>query len=186
MYRSWEMQGSYTWSMNRGDGEDFNQAFIGDDPTLDENVFGFQSNDIRHVVNVSATTITPWGLRIGGVARWQSGLPYSVLEQRLSFDQPITGVSEFNEGAVRTRFTTGRRNDQRNVPYWNFDLKATKEFSIGRRANMQLSAQIFNLLNDDTEIIYNNFTDTGQRVNGVNDSFYRFGRQWEIGAKIAF
>ena len=86
----------------------------------------------------------------------------------------------------RTKYKTGRRNDQRNAPYWNFDLKATKEFSLGRRANMQVSAQIFNLLNDDTEIIYNNFTDTGQQVNGNNDSFYRFGREWEVGAKIAF
>ena len=58
-YRSWEMNASYTWSEATGDGEDFFQE-LGDDPTLRENQFGFQSYDQRHVVKLNAMSITPW------------------------------------------------------------------------------------------------------------------------------
>jgi hypothetical protein len=189
-YRSWELQASYTWSKAVGDGEDYRQE-LGNDRSLLKDEYGYQSYDQRHVVKVIATTITPWGFRLGGVVTWESGLPYSLIKQQVSYDSTppsfsSIGSSSSSTGRVRQQYKTGRRNDQRNDSYWNFDLKFTKEMNIGRGLNLQLSAEIFNLFNDGTFIIYNPVTETGQQINGFNVGSYRFGRRWQVGFKIAF
>jgi hypothetical protein len=186
-YRSWEMQGSYTWSKAVGDGEDFNLR-LGDDRSLLEDEKGYQSYDQRHVVKVSATTITPWGFRLGGTVSWQSGMPYSLIRQKIAFDAipPVFENLGGNSFQPRQQYETGRRNDQRNKAYWDVNVKLTKEMKVGRGLNMQISGEVFNLLNDDTYTIYNGYNQAGQQINGRNDAFRRFGRQWQVGLKVAF
>ena len=91
-------------------------------------------------------------------------------------------------GAVRTRtrYITGTRNDQRNTSYWDVNLKLTKEFTVGRQLNLQLSAEVFNALNDGTYIIYDPISQTGEQINGTNGAIRRFGREWQLGMKLAF
>ena len=186
-YRSWEMQASYTYSKATGDGEDFAQQ-LGDDRSLLQDEVGYQSYDQRHVVKVNATTITPWGFRLGASVSWESGLPYSVLAQELSFDQvhPSLANAGGNVGRVRRTYLTGSRNDQRNDSYYNVDAKFTKEMNLGRGLNMQVSAEVFNLLNDGTVLIYNPLNQSGQQINGTNVDIRRFGRSWQLGFKLAF
>jgi hypothetical protein len=186
-YRSWEMQASYTWSKATGDGEDFNLR-LGDDRSLLDDEQGYQSYDQRHVVKVNATTITPWGFRLGGSLIWQSGLPYSVIRQEISFDAIPPAFENLGGDSFRTRqrYETGRRNDQRNQAYWDVSLKFTKEMNLGRSLNLQISAEVFNLLNDGTYTIYNDWLQGGRRINGRNDAYRRFGRQWQLGLKMAF
>jgi hypothetical protein len=186
-YRSWEMNASYTWSEAKGDGEDFFQE-LGDDPTLRDNLFGFQSYDQTHVVKLNATTITPWGVRLGSSVSWQSGLPYSLLLQQFSFDTKPPITAEFGGEGTRPRqtYVTGVRNDQRNDSYWNVDLKATKELQLGKGMNLQVTAEVFNLLDDGTYQIYNPFVERGIQVNGRNEANRRFGRRWQVGMKLAF
>ena len=180
-YRSWEMQASYTWSRIIGDGEDFQQS-LGDDRSLLLDERGFQSHDQTHVVKFNATTITPWGFRLGAAISWESGRPYSLLARELSFDQvlPQLGNTAGNVSRTRQTYKTGVRNDQRNESFWNFDMKFTKEMNLGRGLNMQVSAEVFNLLNDGTTII------VGNQINGRNGDVRRFGRGWQIGMKMAF
>jgi len=52
--------------------------------------------------------------------------------------------------------------------------------------NLQLTAEIFNLLNDNAYIIYNPFLNYGQQLNGANDAYRRFGRQYQLGMRLAF
>jgi len=187
-YRSWELQASYTWSEAIGDGEDFAQA-LGDDRTLLDDERGFQSYDQRHVVKVNATTITPWGFRLGSAVTWQSGLPFSLINRSVSFDPvpPHLGnLGNVTQAAARDQYTTGQRNTERNQAYWNVDLKFSKEMNIGRGLNMQISVEVFNLLNDGTFFIFNPQTRTGQQVNGTNIGFFNFGRSWQLGLKLAF
>lgn len=186
-YRSWEMSGSYTWSKLFGDGEDYEQV-IGDDPSLRTDEEGYQSNDQRHVVKLNAATVTPWGIRLGSAVSWQSGLPFSLLRQAFAFDAipPLRLLSINDRLRFRNAYTTGVRNDQRNASYWNVDLKATKEMNLGRGMNLQVSAEIFNLLNDDTYTVYNTGSKIGQQVNGQNEAYRRFGRSWQLGMKLAF
>jgi len=186
-YRSWEMQASYTWSKATGDGEDF-QQLLGDDRSLLQDEAGYQSYDQRHVVKINATTITPWGFRLGTAISWESGLPYSLLAQELSFDQILPQLANAggNIGRVRRTYLTGQRNDQRNQSYYNVDVKFTKEMNLGRGLNVQVSAEVFNLLNDGTLLIYNPLNKTGQQINGNNIDVRRFGRSWQLGFKLAF
>ena len=51
---------------------------------------------------------------------------------------------------------------------------------------MQLSAEVFNLLNDGTYIIFNPVTESGHQINGTNEATKRFGRRWQLGLKLAF
>jgi hypothetical protein len=187
-YRNWQMQASYTWSTARGDGEDFSQP-LGDDRSLIQDEKGYQAYDQRHVLKVSATTITPWGFRLGGSVSWQSGLPYSILLRRPAYDAiPPAYETLGSDDSVRTRTTypTGTRNDQRNESYWDLNAKFTKEFMVGRQVNLQLTAEVFNLLNDGTYMIYDPVSETGEQVNGRNVSLRRFGRRWQLGIKVAF
>jgi hypothetical protein len=186
-YRGWEVNGSYTYSKAEGDGEDFFQE-LGNDPSLRETVSGFQSYDQRHVFKLNATTITPWGLRLGTAVSWQSGLPYSLLRQGIVFDAKPRTTHFYGGVGARTRedYYTGVRNDQRNDSYWNVDLRVAKEFDLGRGVHLQASAEVYNALNDGTYQVYNPFYEAGQQVNGTNESTRRFGRRWQLGMKVAF
>ncbi|HXV77379.1 MAG TPA: TonB-dependent receptor [Candidatus Polarisedimenticolaceae bacterium] len=187
-YRSWEMTGSYTLSEAFGDGEDFQQN-LGDDRSTIEDEQGYQAYDRRHAVKVAATSITPWGFRLGANLTWQSGLPYSLLTRQVSFDAaapPHGTLAPVGVRRQRTTYDTGQRNDQRNDSFWNLDLKLTKEMNVGRKLNMQLSAEIFNALADDTYTIYDPINQVGEQVNGVNTAFRRFGRRWQLGVRFSF
>ncbi len=186
-YRNWQFSGSYTYSRAVGDAEDFLSS-LGNDRTLLDSERGYLSYDQRHVVKVSGTTITPWGFRLGATASWMTGLPYSLLDLGSSIDSappPYYGLVT-TEQRPRYRYVNNRRNDQRNPPYWNFNVKLDKEMNFRNGMNVQLSAEIFNLFNDRQYIVYNPFLGYGQQVNGKNEAFRTLGRQYQIAARIAF
>ena len=188
-YRGWELQGSYTWSKAVGDGEDFFQE-LGNDPSLRLDVFGFQSYDQRHAFKLNAVTITPWGFRAGGSLSWHSGLPYSHLIESFSFDTlpPILDLTNVGKIRGRTRqiYPTAARNDSRNAAYWNLDLRIAKEFRVGRSAVFQLSAEVFNVMNEQTYMIYDFTQRSGQQVNLRNEAHVRPGRRIQLGLKVSY
>ena len=179
LYRGWELIGSYTWSEAVGDAEDFDQT-LGNELILAEDERGFLDFDQRHVVNLSATTITPWGIRMGARARWESGLPYSLVDPTfVVFARPprylgLGGV----DAEFRNRFPTAQRNDQRNPSFWTLDLKMQREFKVSA-GNLQLTAEVFNVFDDRTVRL----TDITE---GVSNGTLRFGRRWQLGMRYAF
>ena len=187
LYRSWSLLASYTYSESRGNGEDFDQAF-GNDQSLVDDEFGFQSSDQRHFVRLTGTAITPGGIRLGATVRWQSGLPFSIQQTRLSRTQVPPGI--FGSGRqisqTRTVFPTGVRNDQRNESYWTVDTRIAKEISAGKRVSLQLSAEVFNLLDNDFLRIYNDTLELGRQLNGINESTRDLGRRVQLGLRLAF
>ena len=186
-YKNWQMEASYTWSKATGDAEDFNLALGNDRSTLKDEK-GYLSYDRRNSLKVNATCLTPWGFRIGGTALWESGLPYSLLFRNTSASTSLPLYGEFKQSftSLRTRYLTGQRNDQRNSSAWLFNLKLVKEINLPKGMNLQLDADIFNLLNDDTYSVYNNFLKSGQQINGTNQATQRFGRTYQIGMRLAF
>ena len=76
--RGWEMNGSYTWSRALGDAEEFNQL-LGDDPSALQEERSYISYDQRHVFKLNAAVDTP-SLAPGRTLRYESGLPYSIVE----------------------------------------------------------------------------------------------------------
>jgi hypothetical protein len=181
-YRNWQLNASYTYSEAIGDAEDF-QQILGDDRTIINDEHGWLSYDQRHSVKVNATTIVPWagGFRFGTSMQWQSGYPFSIRRRGVSIDTvPPTYVGLGSpESRVRLRYVTGQRNDQRNESWWNFDVHLAKEFNMQGGLNLQVTADIFNLLNEDHLTVVN-------QNNGFNAYFREFGRQWQLGLRLAF
>ena len=120
-------------------------------------------------------------VRIGGTLRWESGLPYSLLASRLTaYNQPLDylglGTRDIRS---RIRYPTGQRNDQRNPSFWTVDLRVAKEFHISRDVQLQLTAEVFNLL-DDRTLTLESIT------NGQAAGARRFGRSFQLGLRLAF
>jgi hypothetical protein len=186
-YKNWQMEASYTWSRAVGDGEDFNLA-LGDDRSTLQDEYGFQSYDRRHALKINATAVTPWGFRLGGAIQWQSGLPYSLLTRTASQSTAPPLYVDITQNYTEQRITydTHQRNDQRNRSYWNVDAKFVKEMNLAKGMNLQLTAEIFNLLNDNTYIVYNADAKFGYQLNGTNAAYRRFGRQYQLGVRLAF
>ncbi len=186
-YRNWQMQASYTWSRALGNGEDFSSN-VGDDPANRETEYGYLAYDQRNVVKVNATTITPWGFRFGGTASWMSGLPYSIVQVASVADsRPLDYPSIFVSGIrSRTRYSTHRRNDQRNRPSLTLNAKLDKEYNLSGGQNLQISLEVFNLLNDRNYVIYNPQLGYGRQTNGQNDATITPGREYQVGLRLAF
>jgi hypothetical protein len=177
-YRDWEMMASYTWSKAVGNAEDFNQ-YLGNERNLLEDEYGYLSHDQRHSVKFSVVSLTPWGFRFGGTARWESGLPFSELSSKLTAHSiPLDYSLGDPSVSFRLRYPTGQRNDQRDPARWTFNLMATKEFNLPH-VNAQVSAEVFNLLNDDTFMIE-------WRLNNENIKVRRQGRRFQVGFRLAF
>ncbi len=186
-YRGWELQGSYAWSRSTGDGEDFGQG-IGDDRSLVDTEYGYQSQDQRHVVKLNATTVTPWGVRLGTAVIWQSGLPYSVILRKGAMDAVPPPLGAIGLPAIRSRtsFPDGLRNSGRNIDWWNVNARITREMNLPRGQNLQLSAEVYNLLDSRVLQIYNPATESGLQVNGVNESRVTTGRSYQLTGKLTF
>jgi len=186
-YKNWQMEASYTLSEAIGDSEDFSLLLGNDRSTLEEER-GYLSYDRTHSVKVNATCITPWGFRLGGAARWESGLPYSLVIRNASLSDALPTYNDFRPRftSPRTTYPTHQRNDQRNRSAWNFDVNLVKELSLPKGMNLQLQAKVFNVLGEDTYVVYNTFTKLGEQVNGTDDATRRFGRQYEVGMRLAF
>ncbi len=180
-YKGWQMEASYTYSRAVGDAENYN-ALAGDDLSNAKFERGFLSYDRRHAVKVNATTITPWGFRVGTALNWLSGLPYSQLRAEFAVDSLPPAYAELEEQVsprFRLVYPTQQRNDMRNRSYWDVDVNAAKEFNLKGGLNLQLRAEIFNLFNSDYLYIQNN-------VNGTNVYFRDFGRSFQISGRLAF
>ncbi len=188
-FQNWQLQGSYAYSRAIGDAEDF-LGPLGDDRSRLEDERGYLSYDVRHFLKLNWTARVPWlgGLRLGTAISWQSGLPYSVLEHRRYrfIGLPIYGGLGAPDPVTRTIYVTGQRNDQRNPAYWNVDVRVAKEIELQRGRSLQLTAEVFNLLNDDALVIWNPFLRYGQIIGGRMDATRRFGRQFQVGFRLAF
>jgi hypothetical protein len=180
MYRRWQMNASYTWSEAIGDAEDFDQI-LGNERILSEDERGLLSYDQTHVVKVNAVGVLDKGWRLGGLIRWESGLPYSEMVSRQTvYGRPPEYQNQVDlDTKFRFRYPTRQRNDQRNGDYWTVDLRVAKDFAISRRVQFQVSGEVFNLLNDDTLII-------DDQINGVVGGVRRFGRRWQLGLRLGF
>lgn len=179
LHRNWELDASYVYSRAQGDAEDYNQA-LGNDPGVTDSEYGFLDYDVRHVVKVNARAQLPrWNMRISGAVTYQSGLPYSITRQVFVPDVPQRfGTVSIGYGNLRTLYTTGARNDQRNRGAYNVDLGLRKDFALGR-LDLTTSLDVFNALDDRTLV-------TQETIGGTASSAYTTGRQFQLGAKIVY
>jgi len=179
LHRNWELDASYVWSKATGAAEDYAQA-LGDDPSNVDDEKGYLSFDQRHVVKVNVATQLPvWNLRLSSAFTWESGLPFSIVEEHFSNDQyGAFGTTNIQYGQTRTTYPTHQRNDQRSESYWNFDMGIRKDFSLGK-SNVEAAVDVFNLFNDNSLLFL-------EQKNNQTIGLIHIGRQYQVGAKITF
>jgi hypothetical protein len=195
--RRWELHGSYTYSRAQGQAEEF-QSRAGNDPSVIESEYGYLDFDQRHVVKLNGSVYLPADWQMAFVSTWASGLPYSVVSRFFAADN--VAYSQFRTRYGYTdpatfRFVPLPRNSERNDAVFDLNLRARKNFVIGKSA-AALSLEVFNVLNtDDLRILtYEPIAGSGFDVSsGANvasplqiDATRRFGRRFQVGFQISF
>ena len=197
--RRWEMQTSYVYSRAQGDAEDF-QSRVGNDPSVLENASGYLDFDQRHVVKLNGSVFLPGDWQIGAAASWASGLPYSVVSRFFATDNADYSQFRTRYGYTvlegnQLKFVPLPRNSERNAAVLDINLRARKNFVIGR-TTAAVSLEVFDLLNTDDLRIYTYEPNRGEgfdlaqkkTVSGPIqiDATRQFGRRFQIGFQIAF
>jgi len=148
--RKWQLQASYTYSVTKGDAEQY-LSILGNDPGLAEWEPGFLNYDQRNVVKVNAVAFLPHDWRLGGVATWSSGLPFSETLSTGSADDAGYFQSRLlfaQLGPTGFGITPMNRNTFRNHASYRFDTRLMKSFVMGK-ASSSVFFEIYNLLNTD-------------------------------------
>jgi hypothetical protein len=117
------------------------------------------TTDARHRVNISATIELPMGFQLAPFYIFRSALPVNLIDGRdlnkdgnafdipaeayavASFD-PATGKTTFKDIGPCTSINCGR-----GMPQQQLNLRASKMFHMGGRANISAIAEIFNVFN---------------------------------------
>ncbi|MGH9868897.1 MAG: TonB-dependent receptor domain-containing protein [Candidatus Polarisedimenticolia bacterium] len=173
LHRNWQMDASYTWSEATGEAESFVDS-SGNDPAVSDKVSGHLSYDQRHVFKFQSVAHLKRDFLLGGTILWESGLPYSIIENVEDYDD--TG----NLTAQRLVSVTGKKNDQRNESRLTLNVHVEKRFNAG---DVQVSGflDIENLLDSDDLLL--------QEVNGrsqIIEGERRFGRYLQMGVAVLF
>ena len=79
--------------------------------------------------------------------------------------------------------------DQRNQAWLNLDLRIAKGIRVGSDLELQLTAEIFNVLNDGTLDIDNVTLSENGNTGAITEEQSggrRFGRRWQLGLRLSF
>ena len=76
-------------------------------------------------------------------------------------------------------YPTGQRNSERNSDFWTVDFLVSKDIRVGGERLLELRAEVFNLLNDDTLRVV---SETDSLTAGER----RFGRQYQLTLRLSF
>jgi len=161
-----ELIGSYTRSRVRGDSsDDFGFENRADQRALD---FTRLSYDRPDVINLSAFGNLPWGMEATGIFRYQSGRLYS----------PTT----FSGAGTIVDTSVGGKNSQRMPPVRSLDISLSKRLELGR-SQVKLTAQVFNLTNEQNIIDVESFTGASTFRRPVDVDF---GRILQFGVEFRY
>ena len=136
--------GNYTYSKGIDTSTDFNSDYGPQDPTninLDRSVSEF---DERHKVVVAGILDSPWkqnilsGFQLAPIFSYHSGHPFNLL----------AGGEVNGDGHTTNERPIGAPRDTGLGPnYYDFDARLTWQHKIGEKANLQFTAEGFNLAN---------------------------------------
>lgn len=156
--QGYNLRASYAYSRARGNFQNgFNSIIgtqVGDDLRLDENV-GPVDDDRPHIFSISGTAEIPRvpGLSVSGVARYMSGLPFSLIDSSLDRNQNGRFEDEFltsgsysgtGENAVTVE-NDGGRNGARGPEFFELDVRLAYSLPLPNAHRLQLFGEIFNL-----------------------------------------
>ena len=167
-YEAWELtfsgvvndfrlQGSYTWSKSEGNAEGYVKSDNGQDdaglttdwdiPEIMDGAYGYLPNDRRHKLKLWGSYQVSDRLTLGSNFSMISGRPINTFGTEHPNGTPAYGdtyyVDDGNGGLNFVPRGTGGRTD------WitQLDVSAIYAINLGDRADLELRAEVFNLLN---------------------------------------
>lgn len=177
------IQGIYTWSRIRNDGDSFRDDSLPQDPNCFECEWGRGNTDIPHSLVVNGIWDAPGRVRVSGILRARSG---EAVNPEVGSD--LNGDRETNERP----FSNGvllARNSFREESFAVADLSLSKIFSLGGDHEIEGRFEIFNITNalnpDSTTSTY------GPDADNPRPEFLRInsalpGRQFQLSIRYRF
>ncbi len=136
--------GNYTYSKGIDTSTDFNSDYGPQDPT-NINIDGSLSEfDERHKVVIAGVIDSPWkqailsGFQLAPIFSYHSGHPFNLL---------AGGEINGNNHTTNERPIGAPRDTGLGPNYYNLDARLTWQHKLGERANLQFTAEGFNLVN---------------------------------------
>jgi hypothetical protein len=136
--------GNYTYSKAFDTGTDFNTDFGPQDPTDLQAERALSEFDERHKVVLAGVINSPWknaflsGFQLSPVFQYHSGHPFNLL---------AGGAVNGNNHITNERPIGDPRDTGLGPNYIDFDARLTWQHKIGEHANLQLTAEGFNIAN---------------------------------------
>jgi len=96
--------------------------------------YGPSGEDVRHRFVLAGTLHIPGGFEVSTIAQFESA-------------RPITITNEDNTGRIWVNGVYTSLDEFRGTPYMQTDLRVTRPFKIGERAQINPFAEFFNLFN---------------------------------------
>jgi hypothetical protein len=167
---------NYTFSKAIDDVTDFNSDFQANDQTNLAAERSLSPFDQRHKVVIAAVLESPWkggrdpslaarilsGFTLSPIVRGNSGRPFNLL----------VGADINGDHHSTTDRPPGAGRDTGLGPnFWTFDLRLARRFALGEKANVQLMAEGFNILNR------TNFATVNNTVGVIGPPFNLSGRR---------
>jgi hypothetical protein len=150
--------GNYTYSKAYDTSTDFNSDFGPVDNTNLGADRGLSEFDQRHKFILAAVLDSPWknailsGFELAPIVRYNSGHPFNLLAgSDVNGDRHSTNDRPIGAG----------RNTGLGPNYADFDMRISRLFKLGERANLQLIAEGFNLFNRTNFASVNNVVGLG-------------------------
>jgi hypothetical protein len=152
-----------------------NRTPIDTDALVDGGIFAARSagsgaGDVflnaKWTFNVNGLYQLPWGLEVAGNVFGKQGTPY-----------PIFRSAALGQDGAQRVLVTPAVDELRFDQLWNVDLRLAKSFTAGR-TGFTLSADLFNVLNSNTELNRNRNLDSpsfGRLTQNLSPRILRFG-----------
>lgn len=186
----WMLDASYTWSeaKDSNSNERSTTSYPFDQYHLDLS-WGPSNFDATHKFVLSSTYELPYGFLISGIVIIRSGFPYTAMDGRDTNGDGESG----NEYALIEleggQYFRHERNSFRQPYYRNLDLRLAKSFSLGKRMEIELMFDMFNVTNEANW--YTTNTDLVNRYGEIEDDFGELDvpgdpRSYQLGARFRF
>jgi hypothetical protein len=136
--------GNYTFSKGFDTSTDFNTDYGPQDPTNLSMDRGLSEFDERHKVVIAGVFDSPWkqdilsGFQLAPIFSYHSGLPFNLL---------AGGAVNGNNHITNERPLGAPRDTGLGPDFYTFDMRLSWRHKVGEKANVQLTAEGFNLAN---------------------------------------
>ena len=157
---NWSLQGSYTYSKSDGliprpwpqsQNNPFYGSKQGQDPNAYLNAYGRLQADRPHMFRIQGVFELPWEIMVSTSVNIESGKP---------FNRQIRGPSDLNQSSNYIIMAPSGSDDVsvggalRRPTQKNVDLLLSKRFPFGETARFRIDATIYNLLNDNADLFF--------------------------------